>query len=405
MTRNQHDAARARLETLLPHAGRGSRDGEPLVPGIVQSTTFCRDGLSSHPAHAYSRQSNPTVAALEEALGELENAPPAVAYSSGLAAENALFQTLLRSGDHVVCSRALYGGTTRILRKVFARFGVEASFVDSTDPAAVERELRPETRLVFLETPSNPTLEITDVAAVAEISHRAGALVAVDNTFLTPLLQQPLELGADFSVSSTTKFLEGHSAALGGAIVARDAERLDELRFVRTCIGSIQTPFNAWLTLQGLKTLAVRLERQCETARELAEWLAGHPSTRRVLYPTLAAPAQRAIAERQHLGAHGAVVSFELESGADGARRVLERVRSCRLVEHVGSVDTLLTHSATMTHASVPRDERERVGITDGLLRISVGLEPLGAIAGDLEQAFGPERAGAAREAASCEIA
>jgi cystathionine beta-lyase/cystathionine gamma-synthase len=266
----------------------------------------------------------------------------------------------------------------------------------------VERALRPNTRLVFLETPSNPTLDLTDLASVCAIARRAGALVAVDNTFLTALLQQPLELGADLCVYSTTKFIEGHSAALGGAIVARDGELLERLRFVRTATGGIQSPFNAWLTLQGLKTLAVRLERQCRTARELAEWLAAHPATRRVHYPTLGSPEQRALAERQHLGAHGAVVSFELESGAEGARRVLERVRLCRLVEHVGSVETLLTHSATMTHGSVPRAERERVGVTDGLLRISAGLEPFSAIRADLEQAFVAGRAGAAQEERLC---
>lgn len=380
--------SRSRLETLLPHAGQGFSDGEPLVAPIAQSTTFCRDGLSSQAQHCYSRQSNPTVAALERTLGELELAPPGVAYSTGLGAEAGLFLTLFSAGDHVVCSRALYGGTTRILQQVFPRLDVATDFVDTTDPAAVQAALRPNTRLVFLETPSNPTLELTDLRSISRIAKAAGVLVAVDNTFLTPLLQQPLDCGADISVYSTTKFIEGHSAALGGAVISRDEELLERLRFVRTCTGGIQTPFNGWLTLQGLKTLGIRLERQSETAQELAEWLVNHPATRRVHYPTLATPPQQAIAEAQHLGAHGAVLSFELNSGAEGARHLLSGVKLCRLVEHVGSVETLLTHSATMTHGAVPRGERELVGVTDGLLRISVGLEPLSAIIEDLRPAL-----------------
>ena len=386
--------ARLRLETLCPHAGQGFEDGEPLVAPIAQSTTFCRSGLSSRADHRYSRESNPTVATLEGALGELESAPPAVCFGTGLAAEAALFLTLLQTGDHVVCSRALYGGTTRILQQVLPRLGVTTDFVDTTDPDVVANALRPNTRLVFLETPSNPTLDLTDLRAVSGVARRAGVRVAVDNTFLTPLLQQPLELGADVSVYSTTKFIEGHSAALGGSIVSRDPELLERLRFVRTCTGGIQTPFHAWLTLQGLKTLGVRLDRQCRSAQEIAAWLSEHPSVERVHYPTLAGAEERALAERQHLGGHGAVLSFELKSGADGARRVLDRVSQCRLVEHVGSVETLLTHSATMTHGSVPREERELVGVTDGLLRLSAGLEPVSAIVADLEQAIeAPERA------------
>ena len=395
-------STRSRLETLLPHAGQGFEDGEPLVATIAQSTTFCRDGLSSQAEHCYSRQSNPTVAALEKTLGELEESLPAVCFSTGLAAESALFLTLLKSGDHIVCSRALYGGTTRILQQVFPNFGVETDFVDTTSPAEVQRALRQNTKLVFLETPSNPTLALTDLRAVSEVAHNAGALVAVDNTFLTPLLQQPLDHGADISVYSTTKFIEGHSVALGGSLVTRDEGRVERLRFVRTCTGGIQTPFNAWLTLQGLKTLGVRMERQCESARKLADWLSIHPATKLVHYPSLAVPAQRAIAERQHLGGHGAVLSFELKSGADGARRVLENVGLCRLVEHVGGVETLLTHSATMTHGGVAREERELVGVTDGLLRISVGLEPVSAIIADLERALGTSSTAPAEEVLAC---
>ncbi len=377
---------RARLEALLPHAGQGTLDGEPLIPGIAQTTTFCREGIESRSAHAYSRQSNPTVSALERTLGSLENAPPAVCFGTGLGAEAALFLTLLQAGDHVVCSRALYGGTTRILERILTGFGVHTDFVDTRDPALVADALRTNTRLVFLETPSNPTLDVTDLRAVADVAHAAGVRVAVDNTFLTPLLQQPLDCGADLTVTSTTKFLEGHSAALGGSIVTRDEALLERLRFVRTCTGGIQSPFHAWLTLQGMKTLGVRLERQSATAEAVALWLTERPEVARVHYPSLASAEQQEVASRQHLGAHGAVLSFELESGGEGARAFVRQLELCRLVEHVGSVETLITHSATMTHAAVAPVDRARVGVTDGLLRISVGLEPLDALLQDLER-------------------
>jgi len=372
-------------ETLCVRSARGHGDGSALVQPLVQSTTFVRAGLESHAVHRYSRESNPTVAALEETLGELEAAPPAVAFATGLAAETALFQSILSAGDHVVCARALYGGTTRLLQKVLARFGIETDFVDARDPARVRAALRPATKLVFLETPANPTLDLTDVRAVAEIARRAGVLSAVDNTFLTGVLQRPLDLGADFSVYSTTKFIDGHSVALGGAVVGRDGARLEDLRFVRKCTGSIQSPFNAWLTLQGLKTLPLRIRRQSESAAAIAAWLAEHEDVARVHYPTLQ---DAALAERQHEGAHGAVVSFELAGGFERARSLLRHVRLCTLVEHVGSVETLLTHSASMTHGGVSPEERAAAGVTEGLLRISVGLEDVSDVIADLSRAI-----------------
>jgi len=380
---------RPALETLCARAGQGERDGDPLVTPIVQSTTFCREGIDSSAPHQYSRVSNPTVAALERALGALEDAPPAVCFSTGLAAETALFLALLAQGDHVVCTRGAYGGTVRLLEQVLAGLGIESSFVDTGDLAALRAALRPRTRLVFVETPANPTLDLTDVRAAAELARAHGALLAVDNTFLTPLLQRPLDLGADFTVTSTTKFLEGHSAALGGAVVTRDESARERLAFVRKCTGAIQTPFHAWLTLQGLKTLPVRLKRQSESAHELASWLAEHRRVKTVRYPGLPGSPRAELAARQHLGAHGAVLSFELEGGEDAARSALERVRLCRLVEHVGSVETLLTHSASMTHAGVSREQREAVGITAGLLRLSVGLEAVADVRADLAGAIG----------------
>ncbi len=387
------------IETVCARAGQGERDGDPLVNAIVQSTTFCREGLSTTPQHAYSRVSNPTVNALERELGLLEDAPPAVAFSTGLAAESVLFQTLLREGDHVICSRAVYGGTTRLLQQVLSGLGIETSFIDTTDTRVVANALRAKTRLLFVETPANPTLDVSDIEALARIARQAEIVFAVDNTFLTPALQKPLELGAHVSIYSTTKLIEGHSIALGGAILSHDDELLERLRFVRKCTGSIQTPFNAWLTLQGFKTLPLRIRAQSRTAEQVAEWLAKHARVVRVRYPSLAKDGQAKVAARQHLDYHGTVIAFELKGGAAAARQVIENVRLFHFVEHVGSVDSLITHPASMTHADVPPEERARVGVTDGLIRLSIGLEHVNDILADLDQAIDYQFSSKARNA------
>lgn len=390
------------VEALCPGGGRHPGDGEPTVPPLVQSTAFGRSALDSDSEHQYSRVSNPTVAALEATLGRLEQAPPAVCFTSGLAAETALFLAVLGSGGHVVCGRAVYGGTTRLLREVLGPLGIRASFVDAARPDELQKAFQSDTRLVFVETPANPSLELTDIGHAAELARERGALLAVDNTFLTPALQRPLDLGAHLSVYSTTKFLEGHSTAMGGALVSRDEVLLERLRFVRKATGSIQTPMGAWLTLQGLRTLPLRMARQSRSAGLIAAWLQDRPEIRAVHHPSCNPhPAQRALAQAQHLGAadglHGAVVSFEPED-PELAAAVAARVRRCRLVEHVGSVETLLTHPASMTHADVPPEQLARAGVSPGLLRLSVGLEPPEVITDDLESAL----AGAARRAAPC---
>jgi len=364
------------------------RDGEPLVTPISVSTTFHRDGLESDPDHKYSRESNPTVSVLEAALGKIEDALPAVCYGSGLAAETGLFFGLLRSGDHVVCSRAVYGGTTRILEQFLAGLGIGATFADSSQPEAIVEAIEDRTRLVFVETPSNPTLAITDIAAIAQITRSRSIPLAVDNTFLTAHSQRPLDLGADFSVYSTTKFIEGHSTALGGAIVSRHSERLEHLRWVRKCTGTIQSPFSAWLTLQGMKTLGIRLDRQTSSASLIASSLQKNPGVAIVHYPGLLEGKARETADRQHLAGHGAVLSFELQGGEASARRFLQEVRSARLVEHVGSVETLLTHPATMTHGAVAPEALDQVGVSPGLLRLSVGLEDPLPILADLNRSI-----------------
>lgn len=383
------------LSTLCAQAGRGERDGEPLVTPIVQSTSYARAGLESTAEHCYSRVSNPTVAALERALARLEDAPHAIAFATGLAAETALFQALCRAGEHVVCSRGLYGGTTRLLEQVLSRSGLRASFVDTRELAALEAAIRPETRLVFLETPANPTLDLTDLAAACALARAKGVPVAVDNTFLTGALQRPLDLGADATVTSTTKLVEGHSVALGGSIATRDDALAQELRFVRKCTGAIQSPFGAWLTLLGLKTLPIRIQRQSESAAHVANWLVRREGVERVHYPALENPE---LAARQHRGAHGNVVSFELAGGYERARAVLRHVRLCTLAEHVGSVETLLTHSASMTHGGVSPEARREAGVSDELLRLSVGLENPEDVIADLELAFALSE----KEVASC---
>lgn len=380
------------LSNSIPHdtiltcleAGRGSGDGDPLATPIVQSTTFARSGVGSNPEHQYSRVSNPTVAALEQALGDLEQALPAITFATGLAAESALFFALLTAGDHVVCGRSVYGGTTRLLTDVLPGFGVTCTFVDATNLEEVERAVTPATKLVFIETPANPTLEITDIESCARIAKKAGALLTVDNTFLTSALQRPLDHGADLSVYSTTKFVDGHSVALGGAVVTRDETLRERLRFIRKCTGGIQTPLNAWLTLNGLKTLPLRIGAQSKSAERIAAWLAPQPGISAVHYPTLQRAEHQAIANRQHPAGNGAVVSFCVEGGIEGAKRFISGLELCKLVEHVGSVETLITHPATMTHADVCPNERERCGISDGLLRLSVGLEPIASVIADL---------------------
>lgn len=385
----------ADFQTACLHAALPEGDGNPLVTPLVQSTTFCRDGVGSTATHQYSRCSNPTVAALELALGALERAEPATCFATGLAAETALFLALLTGGDHVVCGRSVYGGTTRILQQLFPGLGITTTFVDATDTRGVIDAIRPNTKLVFLESPANPTLELTDIRTIAQAAHNAGdggVLVAVDNTFLTPVLQQPLELGADISVYSTTKFIEGHSAALGGALVTRDAAIAERFAFIRKCTGAIQSPLGAWLTLQGLKTLPIRLHRQSSTAGKLAQWLEAQPQVAAVHYPGLESFGQRALADSQHLcidgtKLHGAVVTIELAGGAqrglEAAKTLLGSLKLCRFVEHVGSVETLVTHPATMTHADVPPEQRRAAGVLDGLLRISVGLEDPAALLHD----------------------
>ena len=376
----------SRYQTVvLSHDSERGR--EPLVAPITQSTTYIQQSLPAEPDHTYSRCSNPTVDELERVLGELEQAPPAVCFSTGIAAETALFLTLLSAGDHVVAGGAIYGGTIRLLSDLLQKFGIEISYVDATNLEQIRSAIQPNTRLVFVETPANPTLELTDIEAVAEIAHAAGARLAVDNTFLTAVFQKPLELGADISLYSTTKHIEGHSAALGGAIVSRDEAILEQLQWTRKTTGTIQTPFNAWLTRQGIKTLPIRIRQHAENALQFARFLEAHDLVEQIHYPGLDQFPQRELADRQHRGGNGGVIAVEFKGGYQTAQELLPQLQLAKLCEHVGTVETLYTHPASMTHCDVPVDQLAEAGVTPGLIRISVGIEEVESIIADFEQA------------------
>jgi cystathionine beta-lyase/cystathionine gamma-synthase len=379
------------LESHLTGAVRGGLHADPatgaLLTPIYQSTTFRQDAVGVHKGHTYSRASNPTVSALEEALGALEDTPPTVVFATGMAAISAIFLALLKAGDHVVLSDVVYGGTVRLFHQVLSNFGLTASFVDTSNPAEVKAAIQPATRMVFIETPANPTLKLTDVAAIAEMARAAGLLLAVDNTFMTPLLLRPLDLGADISLLSTTKYIEGHNATVGGSIATRDEGILERLRLVRKTLGSIQSPHEAWLTARGIKTLPLRLQQHSRGAQVVAEWLEQHPDVAHVYYPGLRSFPQYQLAERQH-ALQGGMLAFELKQGAEAGIALMNAVRLCVLAENLGAAETLITHPVSMTHGDVPREQRERVGITDGLVRLSVGLEDPRDIIADLAQAL-----------------
>ena len=362
--------------------------GAILTP-VYQTTTYVQDSVDEYLAkgYSYSRSANPTVAVLERKLAELEGGHACTCYSTGMAAIQAVVQATLSAGDHAVVSDVAYGGTYRLCTKIYARFGVEFTFADTSDSNAVAAAIRENTRLILTETPANPTLKLTDVAAVSKLAQERGIIHAVDNTFLTPYYQRPLELGADIAIHSTTKYFDGHNATVGGAVVARTAELDEAVRFVQNASGVIMSPWVAWLTLQGIKTLSLRMDRQSANARTIAEFLEKHPKVERVCYPGLTSFSQHALASNQASG-YGAMLWFEVKGGVDAGKRLMDAVELCALAENLGSVETLITHPVTMTHADVEAAERQRVGITDGLVRLSVGLEDAEDLVADLSHAL-----------------
>ena len=388
-TGSRSDTA-VRWSTLAIHGGRrpDPATGAVLTP-IHQSTTYAQEAVGVHKGFTYSRAANPTVNALEQALGALEQAPPAVCFATGMASITTLFLSVLKAGDHAIVSDVVYGGTVRLFRQVLEGLNVTASFADTSRPALVEAAITPRTKLVLLETPANPTLKLADIPAIAAICRAHGIKLAVDNTFLTPVLQPCLELGADISLLSTTKYIEGHNATVGGSLTTRDTALLDRFRLVRKTIGCIQSPQEAWLTLRGLKTLPIRLKQHSAGAQAIAEWLEQHPAIERVYYPGLRSFPQHELAVRQQ-AAHGGVVSFEVKGGVEAGITLMNSVKLCTLAENLGAVETLITHPASMTHADIPRPQREALGIAEGLVRLSVGLEDPADIIADLAQALDP---------------
>lgn len=362
--------------------------GAILTP-IHQSTTFVQESVDDYMSkgYSYARGGNPTVRAFEQKITALEGGADATAYGSGMAATVAVFLGLLESGDHVVIGDVVYGGTYRFADQFLRKFGIDVDFVDAADLDAVREAVRPETRLVFTETPANPTLKLTDLAAVSEICRQAGVLHVTDNTFLTPYFQRPFELGCDVIVHSTTKYLDGHNATLGGAVVVKDLELHEKISFARISAGLVMSPMVAWLTLQGTKTLSERMERQSANAMEVATWLESHPKVEQVGYPGLASFPGHELAQKQASG-FGAMAWFEVRGGVEAGKKLMDSVRLWSLAENLGAVESIITHPVTMTHAAIPREERIASGITDGLVRLSVGLEDVEDLIGDLEQAL-----------------
>lgn len=375
------------LATRALHVGQGPdpATGAVVVP-IHLATTFAQESPGRHQGFEYSRSGNPTRSNLEECLASLEGAEHGLAFSSGLAATTTVM-LLLDPGDHVVFTEDVYGGTYRLFDGVFRRYGLTFTAVDPTDPDAISAAMTERTRLVWLESPTNPLLRVVDLDAVSEIVHGAGAMVAVDSTFASPVLQRPLELGADLVIHSSTKFLGGHSDVLGGAVLTSDGSLAERLRFHQNAVGAVPSPFDCWLLLRGLKTLQIRVLRQCENALAIARWLEGQDAVVQVYYPGLESNPGHALARRQMGGYYGGVVSFEVSSG-DAARSFLERLRVFTLAESLGAVESLAESPAMMTHASIPEEIRARVGVSDGLLRLSVGIEDVDDLVADLEQAL-----------------
>ncbi len=358
--------------------------GAIIVP-IYQTSTFVQEELGKHKGYEYARTGNPTRVALEKNLACLEGGHFGYAFASGMAAINALM-TLFKAGDHIVAGHDLYGGTFRLFERILKEFGLTFSYANTCRLEEVEQAIRPSTRLIYIETPTNPIMQITDISAVAKLAHQRGILMAVDNTFMSPYFQRPLELGADFVLHSTTKYLNGHSDGVGGAVILNDTQLADRLKFIQNAAGAILGPFDSWLVLRGVKTLALRMARHDENGQVVAKHLEGHPKVKRVYYPGLRSHPQHELAKKQMRG-FGGMISFETGS-LDNARAVLKSVRLCSLAESLGGVETLISHPATMTHASVPSEQRHRLGITDGLVRISVGIEEIEDLLADLDQAL-----------------
>jgi cystathionine beta-lyase/cystathionine gamma-synthase len=376
----------AGFATRAIHAGQepDPLTGAVTVP-IYPTSTYVQQGIGEHKGYEYSRVSNPTRTRLEQNLASLEGGVAAPVFASGMAAINAI-ASMLKSGDHVVCGNDLYGGVPRLFNQVLAGFGLEFSYVDTSDAENVGSAIRKNTRMVYVETPTNPLMRLSDIAAISQICRRKKVELVVDNTFMSPYFQQPIALGADMVVHSTTKFLNGHSDGLGGVVVCTRPEQAERLAFLQKAAGAILSPFECWLVLRGVKTLAARMEIHDRSGRIVADFLASHAKVKRVFYPGLADHPQHDLARRQMSG-FGSMITFETGS-LKNANKMLKKVRVCSLGESLGGVETLISHPATMTHAALGEKGRKAIGITDGMVRISVGIEDVGDILEDLDVAL-----------------
>jgi len=381
--------------TKAIHAGNETdpTTGAVTVP-IYQTSTYKQDGLLNPKSQEidgeskifeYARTQNPTRWALERNLAALEGGRFAYAFSSGMSAIDSVLR-LVKSGDHVIVSDNTYGGTFRLFNRVLSNYGIEFDYVDTTDAMNVEAAFKPNTKMVFVETPTNPVMMVTDLKAVSDIAHAQGAKVVCDNTFMSPYLQRPLEHGVDIVVHSTTKYLNGHSDGVGGVVILNDAEDAKWLAFIQNSVGAILSPFDSWLILRGTKTLALRMQKHDENGRAVAAFLAEHPKVKIVYYPGLVLHPQHELAKRQQFG-FGGMVAFDVGT-VEGAKTILESVQLCTLAESLGGVETLISHPASMTHASVSKEKREKLGITDSLVRVSVGIEDTEDLIEDLDQAL-----------------
>ena len=366
---------------IVPDPTTGS-----ILPPIYETATYVLPEVGQDKGFDYTRSSNPTRQVLEENLAAIESADHAISFASGMAAVDACLK-LLASGDHVVCGDDVYGGVTRHFDNVLSFYGLQFTYVDTTDPEAVRSAMTPKTRMLWIETPTNPLLKVTDMEAMVAVAREHGILLGVDSTFATPVFLRPLEFGADIVMHSTTKYLSGHNQIIGGVLATNSREIYDKMKFIQKTIGAVSSPFDCWLNLSGLKTLHLRMQRHEESAMQVATFLESHAKIERVLYPGLPSHPQHAVAKAQMSGFSG-MITFELTGGAEAVKQLMNHVKLCGLAESLGSVETMITHPASMTHADVPPEDRRRRGLTDGLVRLSVGVEDVEDIILDLEQAL-----------------
>ena len=376
-----------KFDTKVVHAGivpdptTGS-----ILPPIYETATYVLPEVGQDKGFDYTRSSNPTRQVLEENLAAIESADHAISFASGMAAVDACLK-LLASGDHVVCGDDVYGGVTRHFDNVLSFYGLQFTYVDTTNPEAVRSAMTPKTRMLWIETPTNPLLKVTDMEAMVAVAREHGILLGVDSTFATPVFLRPLEFGADIVMHSTTKYLSGHNQIIGGVLATNSREIYDKMKFIQKTIGAVSSPFDCWLNLSGLKTLHLRMQRHEESAMQVATFLESHAKIERVLYPGLPSHPQHAVAKAQMSGFSG-MITFELTGGTEAGKQLMNHVKLCGLAESLGSVETMITHPASMTHADVPPEDRRRRGLTDGLVRLSVGVEDVEDIILDLEQAL-----------------